>query len=192
MNPLARVRHVLARRPWLYWLAVSALAIACGLVAARAVAAVEDERQAWGSPRTVVVAAHDLAPGDALDGATLKLAVPLPLVPPDALAATPAGAVARQRVAAGEMLVGHDIAATAGPQALIPPGWQAVAVAEPVATGAGVGDRVVAAGGGIVLAPSGVVVAVLAEGVLVAVPSADAPAVAQAATTGELTLLLLG
>jgi len=90
------------------------------------------------------------------------------------------------------MLVGHDIAATAGPQALIPPGWQAVAVAEPVATGAAVGDRVVAAGGGIVLAPSGVVVAVLAEGVLVAVPSADAPAVAQAATTGELTLLLLG
>jgi len=192
MNPLARVRHLLARRPWLYWLAVSSVAIACGLVAARAVAAVEDERQAWGSPRTVVVAAHDLAPGDALDGATLERAVPLPMVPPDALAAPPAGAVARQRVAAGEMLVGHDIAATAGPQALIPPGWQAVAVAEPVATGAAVGDRVVAAGGGIVLAPSGVVVAVLAEGVLVAVPSADAPAVAQAATTGELTLLLLG
>ena len=48
MNPLARVRHVLARRPWLYWLGVAAVAGAIGLVALRAAAAVDDARRRWG------------------------------------------------------------------------------------------------------------------------------------------------
>ncbi|MDQ3468178.1 MAG: SAF domain-containing protein, partial [Actinomycetota bacterium] len=108
MNPLARLRHVLARRPWLYWLAVITVAAAGGLVAARAVAAVEDERAAWGSPRTVVVARRDVAPGEVLDEATERRTVPAPVVPPDALTTTREGAMARQRIAAGEIVVEHD------------------------------------------------------------------------------------
>jgi hypothetical protein len=63
-------------------------------------------------------------------------------------------------------------------------------MAEPVASGAAVGDEVSVASGGITLTDDGVVVAVLAEGMLVAVPADVAAVVAHAAITGELTLLL--
>ncbi len=85
----------------------------------------------------------------------------------------------------------HDVAATSGPRALIPDGWRAVPVAEPVPSGAVVGDQVAAVSGGIVVAGEGVVVGLLADGVLVAVASDVAPQVAHAATAGELTLLLV-
>ena len=62
MNPVARVRHVLARRPWLYWLAVLRLAATAGLVVADAAAGVEAARRSWGATRPVVVAVVDVAP----------------------------------------------------------------------------------------------------------------------------------
>lgn len=190
MNPLARLRHVLARRPWLYWLAIAAVAVSGALVAARAVTSVEAARDEWGAPRTVLVATASVSPGEAIAGVVERRAVPGPIVPAGALGELPDAAVARQRIAAGEIIVEHDVAATADPQARIPPGWHAVAVAEPVASGADVGDEVVAVAGGVVLAASGVVVGTPGGSVLVAVPAPDAPAVAMAATTGELTLLL--
>ena len=75
-------------------------------------------------------------------------------------------------------LVAADVAATAGPRALIPDGWSAVAVAEAVPSGAVVGDPVVAVAGGVVLAAEGVVVGHAGEAVLVAVPTDDGAAVA--------------
>ncbi len=99
--------------------------------------------------------------------------------------------MARQHIAAGETIVAADVAATDGPRSLVPDGWSAVAVAEAVPSGAAIGDPVVAAAGGVVLAGEGVVVGRSGEVVLVAVPAADAPAVAHAAATGELSLLLV-
>jgi len=192
MNLLARLRQVLARRPWLYWLAVAAVAAAGALVAMRAVTSVEVARDEWGAPRTVLVVGDEVAPGDALAGVVERRTMPGPVVPDGALGDLPGAAVARQRIGAGEIVVEHDVVATADPQARIPPGWHAVAVAEPVSSGADVGDEVVAVAAGVVLAASGVVVGTTVDAVLVAVPSADAPAVAMAATTGELTLLLTG
>ena len=84
----------------------------------------------------------------------------------------------------------HDVAATGGPQALIPEGWLAVAIAEPVPSGARVGDDVAVASGGVTLADEAVVVGVGAESVLVAVPSDAAAQVAQAASTGDVALLI--
>ena len=69
---------------------------------------------------------------------------------------------------------------------------RAVPVAELVPSGAAVGDEVTAASGGVVLADDGVVVADLADSVLVAVPADVAAQVAHAAATGELTLMLKG
>ena len=66
MNVVARLRHVLARRPWLYWTGVALLAIGVGAVVASAAATVDEARRAWGEPRSVVVATVDLEPGDAL------------------------------------------------------------------------------------------------------------------------------
>jgi SAF domain len=190
MNLVARVRHVLARRPWLYWLGVLLLAAIAGLVVADAAAGVNAARRSWGVTRPVVVAVADVAPGEALGSVTDVRPRPEPMVPAEAVSHLPAGATARQRIAAGEIVTAHDVTATAGPQALIPDGWRAVPVAEPVPSGAAVGDEVAVASGGIVVAGDGVIVATLADGVLVAVPADVAAQVAQASATAELTLLL--
>jgi hypothetical protein len=190
MNPLARARHVLARRPWLYWLAVVLVAVAAAVAAARGAATVDAARRSWGTTREVVVATADLAPGDALAGHVELRARPTPMVPADALAEVDAAARTRQRVVAGEILVAPDVAPTGAPQDLIPAGSVAVAVSEAVPSGAAVGDRVSPASGGILLAADGVVVGHSGEAVLVAVPADVAPVVAAASAAGDLALLL--
>jgi hypothetical protein len=192
MHPVARLRYVLARRPWLYWTAVAVLAAAIGLVVASAIASVDDARRAWGVTRSVVVATADLAPGTALAGHTEVRPHPLPMVPARALTTVTPDAVVRQHVAAGEVLVDLDVATGHLPVALIPPGWHGVPLAEPVPSGAAVGDHVAAASSGAVLAADGVVVAGGDGTLVVAVPADEAPAVAAAAAAGDLTLLLLG
>lgn len=191
MNPLARARHLLARRPWLYWLAVGLLAGTAAFAVLAVVGDLDAARRAWGDDRPVLVAMGEIEPGEPLQGRVEVRSRPGPAVPPSALSALPAGATARQHVAAGEAIVALDVAAGPGPQALIPEGWLAVAVREVVPTGVAAGDRVGAVSGGVVLADDGVVVDATAEAVLVAVPAADAPTVAAAATSGDLALLVV-
>jgi hypothetical protein len=190
MNPLARLRHVLARRPWLYWLGVAAIAAAIGLIAVRAAASVDEARQRWGTTREVAVAIADLAPGDPLAGRVELRSRPLPMVPAAAVTELPDGARARQHVGTGEILVTPDLVASAAPQALIPTGWSAVAIAEAVPSGAAVGDDVAAASGGVVVAQDGIVVGQREDAVLVAVPDNEAAAVAAASAAGDVSLLL--
>ena len=97
------------------------------------------------------------------------------MVPAGALTDLAPGSVARQHVAAGEVIVAHDESPTATPQSLIPDGWLAAAIAEAIPSGARVGDRVTVATGGVVIAGDGVVVGVVGEALLVAIP-ADAAA----------------
>jgi hypothetical protein len=190
MNPLARARHLLARRPWLYWAAIVALAAGAALAAGRAAASVDDARRQWGSTRDVVVATADLAPGDAVEGHVEVRSRPGPMIPAGAITTFEPGARARQHVSTGEILVRPDVAATGSPRDMIPAGWAGVAVAEAVPSGARVGDEVSAASGGVVLAEHGLVVGRTGEVVLVAVPSAEAAQVAAASAGGELGLLL--
>jgi hypothetical protein len=190
MNPVARARHVLARRPWLHWTAVLVLAAGAGWSVAAGAAGVDDARRSWGTTRDVLVATADIAPGDELTGRTVVRARPVPVVAEATIDSLPAGAVARQHITAGEAVVSADVAPASGPQALIPPGSVAVAVAEAVPSGAAVGDHVVAASGGAILAPEAVVVGRTADAVLVAVPLDEAAPVARAATSGDLALLL--
>jgi hypothetical protein len=190
MNPLARLRHVLARRPWLYWLGVAVIAMAIGLAAVRAAASVDDARARWGTTRDVAVATADLAPGDPLAGHAELRSRPLPMVPAGAVTELAADARARQHVSVGEILVAPDLVPSAAPQALIPPGWSAVAVAEAVPSGAAVGDDVAAASGGVVVAQEGIVVGQREDAILVAVPDDDAAAVAAASAAGDVSLLI--
>ena len=124
MNFVARIRHVLARRPWLYWLAVPVLAASAGLVVADATAGVDAARRSWGTTRPVVVAAVDVAPGQLLTDHVEVRTRPEPMVPAGAVSDLPSTATARQRIAAGEIVMAHDVAAIAGPRALIPDGWR--------------------------------------------------------------------
>jgi hypothetical protein len=190
MNPLARLRLLVARRPWLYWLAVLAVAAASAAVVADAVAGVDEARRAWGASRAVVIATRDVRPGEPAAGAVATRSRPAPMVPVAAVAETGPNAVFRQHVSAGEIVVEADLAPTAAPQARIPPGWRAVAIAERVPSGAAVGDGVDVASGGIVLADEAVVVGAAGDTLLVAVPAAEAAAVAAAAGSGDVALLL--
>ena len=190
MSLAARVRLVLARSPWLYWAIVAVLAATAGLFVMRAADGVEAARESWGEPRQALVAMHDVEPGAPLHGVVELRQLPEPMVAADAVVDLATDAVARQRIAAGEVIVTHDVSATAAPQSLIPDGWLAVAVAEPVATGAHVGDGVTVATGGVVIATDGVVVGLVGDGLLVAVPADEAPQVAHAASTGDVAVLL--
>jgi Flp pilus assembly protein CpaB len=191
MMVLVHVRRVLAKRPWLYWVGVGGLALLAGAIVSQAASGIDDAKAAWGEPRPVLVAVVDVEPGASLGGAaTERREIPAPLVPPGAATEVEPGAVARQNVGAGEVVMAHDVGATGGPQALIPDGWLAVAVAEPVPSGARVGDDVTVASGGIAVADDGIVVGVDAESVLVAVPAGVAPQVAHAASTGDVALLV--
>ena len=114
MNPVARARHVLARRPWLYWSAVLALAAFAGWSVAAAAAGVDEARRAWGATRDVVVATDDLEPGQALAGRVAVRPRPAPAVADAAVTEVPPDATARQHVAAGEVLVERDVAASGG------------------------------------------------------------------------------
>lgn len=191
MHVAARVRHLLARRPWIYWMLVLALAAGAGLATAGAVAGIDEARRAWGQTREVVVATTDLAPGEPLAGRTERQPRPVPMVPPRSLFDAPVDGVARQHIASGEILVEADVAARSGPVALTPPGWRGVPVAEAVPTGAAIGDRVAAASGGVVLAAEGIVVGRSDAAVIVAVPEAEAAAVAHAGALGDVVLLLV-
>lgn len=189
MNPTSRVRYVLARRPWLYWLAVGVLATVAGLLVAGAAAGVDQARRRWGADRTVLVATRDARPGEPLAAVAAPRVLPAPMVPAAALSEPPEAAVLRQHISAGEVVTGPDVAPSAAPQALIGEGRLAVAVAERVPTGAVVGDVATVASGGVVLAAEATVVGVIGDAVLVAVPADEAPAVA-AAGTSDVALLL--
>jgi hypothetical protein len=190
MSIAARLRLGLARSPWLYWAIVAALAGSAGVLVMRAASGVEAARAAWGETRQVFVARKTIEPGMPLDGAVTERDTPTPVAPPDAITELDADAVARQRIAAGEMLVTHDVAPSGTPQSLIPAGWLAVAVSEPIASGAAVGDAVSVATGGIVVAADGLIVGLAGEALLVAVPAEEAATVAQAASTGDVAVLI--
>jgi hypothetical protein len=190
MSLAARLRLGLARSPWLYWAIVAALAGAAGLLVLRAASGVDAARESWGETRHVLVARQTIEQGAPLDGSVSTREVPSPVVPVDAVSDLDAEAVARQRIATGEIVVAHDVSPSAAPQSLIPAGWLAVAVSEPVASGAAVGDTVSVATGGIVVASDGLIVGVVGEALLVAVPADEAAQVAQAASTGDVAVLI--
>ena len=113
------------------------------------------------------------------------------MVPADAVADSSADAVARQHIAAGEVdrrprRLTHRRAAVVDPRRL---------ACRRRRRAGGVGRRRRAtpssvATGGVVVAADGVVVGVVGEALLVAVPADEAPQVAQAASTGDVAVLI--
>src|SRR6478752_6241301 len=102
MRLLARLRMQLARHPSLWWLAVGCVAVIAG-----AVRGLEHQRDSWGERRAVWVAVDAAEPGEALHAEVRDY--PVAVVPADAAADVPAGATARQRVGAGEVVVRVDV-----------------------------------------------------------------------------------
>lgn len=191
MRQMATVRRVLARRPWIYWTIVTGVAAGGALATATVLRGVDDERTRWGATAVVLVANRDVATGEPLADLTTEHRYPKAMVPPDAVTSLEAGAAARQPLAAGEIVVDVDVAATTAPRSLIPDGWLAVTIAERVTAGAAVGDQVVVASEGVVLAGEALIVGHLDGATVVAVPDDEAPAVAAAASSPAGLALLL-
>lgn len=201
-RPLARLR----RRPPAYWVVTVALALLTFLVVTRAVSRAEADAARLGHLRAVAVARTTLPVGATVGPDDTEVrSLPAALVPPEAVAAVPEGAVVTATVHEGEVVVAPRLApAGRSPlTAALPAGTRAVAVpvdaaALPVEPGdvvdvlatfepdlADGGDPTVA------VAPEAVVVEVAAESVVVAVTPGQAPRVAFAAAAGAVALAVV-
>lgn len=186
--PAVAVRRLLARRPWLYWLGVAAVAVPTFGVARSQSAQVEQATAAWGTTRRVLVTGDALRPGDRIVGEWRDY--PVALVPDTALTVDDGERIARHDLAPGEIVTLGDTVG-GGALALLPAGWLAVAVIESPPSGASPGDRVQLASDGITVAAEAVVVGTAADATLIGVPADVAPLVPLAAEHGSLAVLRL-
>jgi hypothetical protein len=187
MHVAARARLVLARRPWIYWVAVATFATIAAATVHSEMASIAAERDRWGATRSVYVARHQLEPGDPI--AADLVALPAAALPTGALVETPPAALLRQRVAAGEVLTELDITSQSGPAALAQPGTVVVALSDPLARNVSPGLQVQVSADGLVLTDSAEVADVADDVIFVAVDVGDAAAVAAAAQRGVASLI---
>ena len=189
MHVAARARLVLARRPWLYWALVAALASALAVGVHDQLTSLDEARRNWGSTRTVLVAGRSLEPGDPIETHTVDL--PVAAIPPGALQHLADGARLHQRVGVGEVLTELDVTAAPGPAARATPGTVVVALSDPLSRGVVIGLTVQVAADGLVIAETATVVDVADDVIFVAVDASAAPTVAVAAQQGIASLLYL-
>ncbi len=189
MHVAARARLLLARRPWLYWSVVVAIAALLATSVHQRLGSLDDARQEWGETRQVLVAREPLTPGGPIlvDEARLPVAA----VSPEALGELPAGARLRHHVARGDVLTTLDVTARPGPAARAEVGTVVVGLTDPLGPYAPIGAPVLIAADGLLLADTATVVDVIDDVVFVAVAADDGPAVAAAAQHGVATLLHL-
>ena len=197
MRVMARLRMLLARRPWIHWTIVAMLASSVGVVVAHGIASIQRQRDRWGETTAAVVATRTIAPGDAISGdAAHVVQLPLTMVPASALHALPAAVTATltatQHIAAGEVIVALDTSSLTGPAALLPNGWLAIGVESTDSAQFRLGDRATVLADGHVVAADAVVVAVDTARVLVGVPAARAADVASAAVQHLAVVALAG
>ena len=183
MHQLAWIRLMVARHPWTYWLVVALLAGAAGLSAARAIARVDAARRSWGQQQSVWTAVIAIEPGQPISAE--RHDVPVAVVPARAVLDIPPGALARQRVNAGEIITDSDVSAS-GTAALVPDGWVAFVVPASVDLFA-VGDHIDVYSVDQLVA-AGLVVDVGESELMVAIPSASAPALSAALLADAVTL----
>jgi hypothetical protein len=183
VHQLAWVRLMVARHPWIYWLAIVVTAGIIALGAARALAAVDAERRSWGSQQKVWIATAAIEAGQPITAAARD--VPAAVVPAGAAVDSPHGAVARQHLGPGEIVTDSDVTA-GGSAGLIPDGWVAFAVTTSVEHFATADHLKVYAGDQLVT--TGVVIDTGDSELMVAIPAVAAPAMAAALLADTVTL----
>jgi hypothetical protein len=181
------IRRSSARRPWIQWAVIAALAVAVAASVHTRLAAVDAARRAWDQPVELWVADAGAEIGDPVRAS--RAAVPAALAPRGAVREPPDGLIARQRIGIGEIVTELDVMAADDGRALAPDGWLVVPVEQQPASGAGTGERVVVVSDGYVLSEDAVVVGAAERATLVAVPADVAPLVPAAAEQGAVTLL---
>ena len=186
MRLLPRLRLLLARRPWLYWLVVGLCATTVWWSVSAAADGVESERARWGATQRVWVTTAPVAAGSTI--AVVAHDYPQAMVPAAAVTAEPSG-LAAHALAAGEVVVSGDVADEGG---LAPADWLVFAVSADDGPNLAAGDEVAIFGSGQWWC-DGVVAAVsdnAADGrsVEVAVPPDCAPSVSAQLALAAVTL----
>ena len=181
MPVMPRARRLVARRPWIQWMAIEALAIAVAASVADAMAGVDAAQRAWGTTAHVWVATHDVEMGEPITVARRE--IPAAVRPPGAID-DPQGTLARHTIGRGEIVTTVDVDGS-----FAPPDWLVAPVRESLPSDAAIGERVVVVSDGFVLAPDGVVVGFVDDVTLVAVPPDAAPLLPAASDTTRVALL---
>ncbi len=187
-----RARRLAVRHRWLTAVAPVLLGLGTYLAVERADDAAVAARDEWGDVEAVWVAVSAAKAGGVV--AVVRRDVPSGLVPDGAVPVDDDidGLTARRAIGAGEIVVDTDLDARPAPLALVPDGWLVVPIVESPPSGAGVGERVVLASDGVVLADDAVVVESGDSRTLVAVPVAEAPLIAFAASSAGVAVLRTG
>jgi Flp pilus assembly protein CpaB len=188
-----RIRFLLARHPWAYWLVVLAVAVGAGSLVSAVVERSTASVRALGVMVRVPVAARAVDMGTILgDDDVAWRRLPTGALPDGPVSQSPVGGTALVPLVPGEPLLASKLApdGVSGPAALVPPGARAVGVPVTDATPpVQRGDRVDLLAPS-VLAADAVVLDVADSVVTVAVVAADAPKVAEALARGVVVLAL--
>jgi Flp pilus assembly protein CpaB len=153
MRPRRRViarRRLLPRRirhhPLVRGAAVVALVLVVLSVLQHTAGAALDQRRQWGAARDVIVARERITLGEVVSGdAVESVRWPVAMVPPDAVASSPAGRTAIATIEPGEAVLSSRLAPDGlrGVAALVPAGWRAIAIpVGPTVVALAVGDHV--------------------------------------------------
>lgn len=189
MHIAVRLRRVVARHPWVYWLTCVVLALGVTALVNRQVEALDEQRMEWGTTRRVLVATSDHLPGDGLQ--TEVRAMPIALVPEAAVDEADGNTIVRQRVSTGEVVVAADLAAPSGPAALADAGTRVVGLSDPLARNVRVGLEVHVVAEGLVLTENARVVDLVDDVIFVAVDAEAAATVAAAAHGATASLVFI-
>lgn len=180
------VRLVLARRPWIRWLAVGMVATVAGVSVHAQVQSIEAARAQWADRQPVPIATTSVSAGEVLVWEWRS--IPAVAVPDGVARSIPDGAVARQRVGTGEIVVDADLTVGDGPAAGASAGHIVVPVSDPLVTDPPVGLDVAIYSDGLVLAAEARIVQVEGPIVFVEVQAAAAPMVTAATQTGHAAI----
>jgi hypothetical protein len=180
------VHLVLARHPWVRWLAVGVVAAAAGASVHAQLQSIEAARAQWTDQQRVPVATAAASPGDELSWEWRN--IPAVGVPDGVARDIFEGIIARQRVGTGEIIVDADLTVGSGPAAGAASGHVVVPVSDPLVTDPSVGIDVAIYSDGLVLADEARVVHVDGSVVYVEVDAAAAPMVAAAAQTRQASI----
>lgn len=189
MHVVVRGRVLLAKHRWVYWAAVSALAVAVGLGVEQRFASLEAERSTWNETRSILVATTDLEPDGPISVEHRTL--PLAAIAPTALDSIPDGARLHQRVSAGEAIVAADLVARTGPARHADVGTVVVGIIDALSPSPSIGLRVHVSSEGVLVATDATIVDVVEDVIYVAVDERDGPVTASAAQSGFVSLIFL-
>jgi Flp pilus assembly protein CpaB len=189
-----RIRLLFARRPWLYWAVVGMVCVVVTMAVTGMVRHATAPARSLGGLVRVPVAARPLAMGAVVGGDDVSWRrLPAGVLPEGLVERSPVGRTVVVPVVGGEVLLASKFAPAglSGVAALLPAGARALAV--PVVAGnpsVQRGDRVDLLAEAQVIAADAVVLDVSDEVVTIAVVADEAPHVAQALSTGVVTLSL--